>query len=152
MTDLAVTNVEPSSLYDIRRRILRAGDLTASFDYEQDHASSARHFAGVLDDRIVVSASFFLVPAPIRPELVSYQLRFMAVEADVQGKGYGTVVLDTAEAVLRDLGAQQLWANARDTALGFYLSTGWSLVEGSENVSAETNLPHTKVAKLIPAV
>lgn len=152
MADLAVTNVEPSSLYDIRRRILRGGDPTASFNYDQDHASTARHFAGVLDGRIVVSASFFLVPAPVRPELVSYQLRFMAVEADVQGKGYGTLVLDIAEAALRDLGAQQLWANARDTALGFYLSTGWTVVPGSENVSAETNLPHTKVAKLIRRV
>jgi GNAT superfamily N-acetyltransferase len=152
MAEFVIENVEAPSLYDIRRRILRRGDPSASFDYELDHASSTRHFAGVLDGRVVVSASFFVATAPIRPELTSYQLRFMAVEEDVQGKGYGTLVLETAQAVLRDLGAEQLWANARDTALGFYLSTGWSLVEGSENVSAETDLPHTKIAKLISGV
>jgi GNAT superfamily N-acetyltransferase len=121
-------------------------------DVEDDHLPTARHFAGVLDGRVVVSASFYPKTAPIRPELPSYQLRFMAVEFDVQGRGYGTVVLDAAEAALRDLGAEQLWANARDTALGFYVSTGWTLVEGTQHVSPETNLPHTKIAKLMLAV
>ena len=30
-----------------------------------------------------------------------------------------------------------------DSALGFYRSTGWTLVEGSEHLSPETLLPHT---------
>jgi GNAT superfamily N-acetyltransferase len=87
--------------------------------------------------------------APVRRELISYQLRYLAVDFDVQGRGYGAQVLDVAERALRDAGAAQLWANARDTALGFYLKTGWELVPGSGHLSAETQLPHHQIVKLL---
>jgi GNAT superfamily N-acetyltransferase len=149
MGELRVENVDARVLYDLRRRVLRANNPDSAVDFAEDDAASARHFAGLLDDRVVASASFFLGVAPVRPELVSYQLRFMAVDFDVQGRGFGSVMLDAAERQLRDLGAEQLWANARDVALGFYVATGWAPIEGSENVSPLSNLPHTRIAKLL---
>jgi GNAT superfamily N-acetyltransferase len=149
MSDLRVETVDASLLYDLRRRVLRANNPDAAVDFVDDNAPTARHFAGLLDDRVVASASFFLSTAPVRPELVSYQLRFMAVDFDVQGRGFGAVVLDAAEDLLRELGAQQLWANARDVALGFYVATGWTPIEGSENVSPLSNLPHTEITKVL---
>ncbi len=71
----------------------------------------------------------------------------MATDFDVQGRGYGALVLRFAEAHLAELGVEQVWANARDTALGFYVATGWTIVEGSEHLSPETNLPHTVIVK-----
>ena len=50
-----------------------------------------------------MSASFYPTPAPIRSDLLSYQLRFMAVDADVQGRGYGARVLDVAESALAEV-------------------------------------------------
>ena len=79
--------------------------------------------------------------------LVTYQLRYMATDFDVQGRGYGARVLAFAEDDLRALGVEQVWANGRDTALGFYESVGWLRVEGSEHLSAETSLPHTVIFK-----
>jgi GNAT superfamily N-acetyltransferase len=148
MTELRIENVKAPVLYDLRRRVLRANSPDA-VDFVDDDSPSARHFAGLLDDRIVASASFFPSVAPIRPQLVSYQLRFMAVDFDVQGRGFGAVVLEAAEGLLRDLGAEQLWANARDLALGFYVATGWEPIEGSENVSPLSNLPHTQIVKVL---
>jgi GNAT superfamily N-acetyltransferase len=149
MSELLVANVDASLLYDLRRRVLRGNDPDSPVDFVDDDAPTSRHFAGLLDDRVVASASFFLSAAPIRPELVSYQLRFMAVDFDVQGRRFGSVVLGAAEGLLCDLGAEQLWANARDVALGFYVATGWTPIEGSENVSPLSNLPHTQIAKLL---
>ena len=51
--------------------------------------------------------------------------------------------------LLRALGAEQVWANGRDTALGFYLTAGWRTVEGSEHLSPETQLPHTAIYKIL---
>jgi len=147
MSELRVALVDAPLLYDLRRRVLRGNNPDSSVDFEDDQAPTARHFAGFLDERVVASASFFLASAPIRSELVSYQLRFMAVDFDVQGSGFGSVVLNEAEALLRDLGAEQLWANARDVALGFYLATGWTPIEGSENMSPLSMLPHTMIVK-----
>ncbi|HWD94800.1 MAG TPA: GNAT family N-acetyltransferase [Acidimicrobiales bacterium] len=151
MSELRVAMVDAPTLYDLRRRVLRENNPDVSVEFVDDHTPSSRHFGGLLDDRLVASASFFPGIAPIRPELESYQLRFMAVDFDVQGRGFGAVMLEAAEERLRDLGAEQLWANARDRALGFYVATGWAPIEGSENVSPLSNLPHTKIAKLLNA-
>ncbi len=83
----------------------------------------------------------------MNPTLVTYQLRYMATDFDVQGRGYGARVLAVAEHELRALGAQQMWANGRDTALGFYRNARWLSVEGSEHLSPETELPHTVIFK-----
>jgi len=139
--------VNPLELHELRRRVLRSNDPATSVADPRDDESTARHYAGFVGGRLVVSASFYPSPSPVNPELVTYQLRYMATDFDVQGRGYGTRVLDFAEIDLQALGAQQLWANGRDTALGFYRRTGWSTLEGSEHLSPETQLPHTVIFK-----
>ena len=76
----------------------------------------------------------------------------MATDFDVQGRGYAASVMAVAEDHLRGLGARQLWANGRDTALGFYLATGWQVVEGSAHLSPETQLPHHVIFKRLDEV
>jgi GNAT superfamily N-acetyltransferase len=143
--EFRIARVEPPVLYDLRRRVLRNNDPTQPVDEPRDFDSTALHFGGFLDDVLVVSASFYQSPWPERPELEGYQLRYMATDFDAQGRGFGALVLDEAKAVLRQRGVSLLWANARDTALGFYRSTGWALVEGSEHLSPWTQLPHTDI-------
>ena len=113
----------------------------------RDEQPTSLHFGGYEDARLVVSASFFPSTAPMNPWLASYQLRYMATDFGVQGQGYGGLVLAFAETELRRLGVEQIWANGRDSALAFYVANGWSVVEGSEHPSAETNLPHTVIFK-----
>jgi GNAT superfamily N-acetyltransferase len=149
MTEFVVTPVEAPVLHELRRRVLRGNDPKKSVVDSRDADDTSLHFGGFLNDRLVVSASFFPSEAPIRSELNSYQLRYMATDFDVQGAGYGARVLEVASEALVGRGAQQLWANARNTALGFYLATGWSAIEGSEHLSPETQLPHTVIAKIL---
>jgi GNAT superfamily N-acetyltransferase len=144
-----VERVEPARLYDLRRRVLRNNDPTVSVEEPRDHDPDSRHYAGLLGERVVASASFYRETAPVRADLASYQLRFMAVNPDEQGHGYGARLLAAAEDSLRAVEVEQLWANARDTALGFYQSTGWTIVTDSAHVSAATNLPHHQIAKLL---
>ncbi|HEV3267957.1 MAG TPA: GNAT family N-acetyltransferase [Acidimicrobiales bacterium] len=147
MAELRVEHVEAPTLHELRRRVLRGNDPTKSAGDASDDEATTLHLGGFVGDRLVVSASFYLTTAPINEELVSYQLRFMATDADVQGKGYGSRVLEVAFDELREKGAAQVWAHARDSALGFYVSTGWRVVEGSEHLSTVTHLPHTTIVK-----
>lgn len=140
-----VRRVSASELLELRRRVLRADNPESSVQDVRDNEEASLHFGGFLGDRLVASASWFTSEAPVNPELRSYQLRYMAVDFDVQGRGYGAVVLNVATKHLRAAGAQQIWANARDTALGFYLATGWTALKGSEHLSKETQLPHTVI-------
>jgi GNAT superfamily N-acetyltransferase len=140
-----VRRARTDELFDLRRRVLRADHPERSVQDSRDDEATSLHFAGILDGRVVASASWFPSVAPINPDLVSFQLRYMAIDYDVQGRGYGTVVVETALNQLGDGGAEQVWANARDTALGFYLATGWLAIAGSEHLSPETQLPHTVI-------
>ncbi|MHB1087879.1 MAG: GNAT family N-acetyltransferase [Acidimicrobiales bacterium] len=141
-----VRRVDALQLHELRRRVLRSNNPDVSVSDPRDEESSSLHFGGFLGDRLVVSASFFVSPSPLSSG-AAYQLRYMATDFDVQGKGYGALVLEAAAAQLRTLGVEQVWANGRDTALGFYRATGWQVVEGSEHLSAETRLPHTVILK-----
>lgn len=141
--------VRAGELVELRRRVLRGGDPSSPARDDRDDDESALHVGGFLGERLVASASWFLAPSPTDASLVAFQLRFMATDVDVQGCGYGSLMLDASTAALRSRGAQQLWAYARDSALGFYRATGWSVLEGSQHLSHETQLPHTVIYKAL---
>jgi GNAT superfamily N-acetyltransferase len=142
-----VARVSADQLHELRRRVLRDDDPEIYHPDPRDGDATSLHFGGFLGSRLVVSASFFPSAPPMNPSLVTFQLRYMATDFDVQGRGYGARVLAVAEEELRDLGVEQLWANGRDTALAFYETVGWLRVEGSEHLSPETQLPHTVIYK-----
>lgn len=129
--------------------MLRNDDPTIYHPDSRDSDNTSIHYGGLLGARLVVSASFFPSHPPMNPSLVSYQLRYMATDFDVQGRGLGARVLAVAEDDLRALGVEQIWANGRDTALGFYEAVGWQRVEGSQHLSEETQLPHTIIFKTL---
>jgi GNAT superfamily N-acetyltransferase len=145
--ELRVERVTSSQLHELRRRVLRNDDATLYRPDMRDDETTSIHFGGLLGARVVVSASFFPSSPPMNPTLRTYQLRYMATDFDVQGRGYGAMVLAVAEDELRALDVQQIWANGRDTALGFYEREGWLKVDGSEHLSPETQLPHTVIFK-----
>ncbi len=147
--ELRVEHVAPQRLHELRRRVLRANNPTISVADPRDDDDTAVHFAGLLGERVVVSASFYPDASPVDPHLPTYQLRYMATDFDVQGRGYGSRVLAEAEAFLAGRGVRQIWANGRDTALGFYETTGWRVVPGSDHLSPETRLPHHVIVKRI---
>lgn len=147
MSELDIRRVVATSLHDLRRRVLRGGDSAANVTDPRDDEPSALHFAGVLGERVVACASFYPTPSQDHPDAVAYQLRYVATEADERGRGYAARLLAVGEEELRRRGARILWANGRDSALGFYRREGWSLVAGSEHLSRETQLPHTRIFK-----
>jgi GNAT superfamily N-acetyltransferase len=149
LVTFSVRRVQASELLDLRRRVLRADNPESSVEDSRDGEDDALHFGGFLGERLVASASWFVSDPPLNKELRSYQLRYMAIDYDVQGRGYGGIVVATAIEELRARGAQQLWAYARDSALGFYVATGWTAVEGSQHISKETGLPHTVIFRLV---
>lgn len=142
-----IKRVASEELHDLRRRVLRNNDPMADVGDPRDSELSAEHYAGVLDGRVVVCASVYPSESPIHPERTTYQLRYMAADFDVQGQGLGARVLNSICESLKIRGVQEVWANGRDTALGFYRRLGWELVPGSEHVSPYTQLPHTVIFK-----
>ncbi len=144
---LSIRAVAPEALYDLRRLVLRENDPAVDVSDPRDHDGDARHFAGFLDDQLVVCGSIYASVSPLHETVPAHQLRYLATHFDVQGLGYGAALLDRLEQAAWHDGAREIWANGRDTALAFYRRQGWQLVPGSEHLSPYTGLPHTVIWK-----
>lgn len=134
---MRVAEVGAADTHDLRRRVLRGGDPYAHVAFPEDDLDGAFHLAALDDAGAVIAVGTFS-PAPYdgRP---AYRLRGMAVEPARQGNGAGWVVLAAGIERCRAAGAEVLWANARDTAIGFYEKAGMAVVgDGFESVG----IPH----------
>lgn len=142
-----VRAVAPDVLYDLRRRILRADDAVVDVSNPADHLDTTYHYGGFFGARPVVSASLYASTSPVAPHGPAHQLRYMATDSDVQGKGLGTRLLSEVTADLSRRGVSSLWANARTSAVDFYVATGWTVLENSFFISAESGVDHVVISR-----
>jgi GNAT superfamily N-acetyltransferase len=135
-------------IVELRWWILRTGLPRETADFDGDREGGTLHvgaFDGATGDTIAC-ASFMRRPWQDQP---AWQLRGMAVRADVQGRGVGQRLLDVAERLLREQAhADQPWCNARTPATRFYEKLGWQKV--GEEFEVPTAGPHFKMTKLLP--
>jgi len=126
---LHVVEIEATDTHDLRRRVLRGGGPEANVCFPEDEVSGALHL-GVADRQggVLAVASFSPQPAPHRPDVRAVRLRGLAVEPRLQQAGMGRMLMGTAAERLREEGYEMLWANGRDTVLGFYRRLGWRVV------------------------
>jgi len=74
------------------------------------------------------------------------QLRQMAVQNNLQGKGIGASMMNFAEHVAKDAGYKILMMHARKSAIGFYERLGYKV---SGNEFLEISIPHFVMEKKI---
>jgi GNAT superfamily N-acetyltransferase len=129
----------------LRETVLRPGLPAEASVYPQDQ--DAVHVGAWNAGDLVGCATVFPEPWPGPPEVVdAWRLRGMAVSPDLQGRGIGRQVLAAAVRAAAESGAPLLWANARSTALAFYMKEGWQVV-GAEFVTNDTGLQHRKIVR-----
>jgi predicted GNAT family N-acyltransferase len=124
-----VRSVKCADILQLRHDILRPGRplITALFD--ADTWETTRHFGAYSTlghQRLVGCVSFHKVPFYSEP---AFQLRGMAVQAKVQGKGVGQALLArTIDSLAESFSVHLFWCNARESAVGFYTKQGWVVV------------------------
>lgn len=74
------------------------------------------------------------------------QLRQMAVQNNIQGRGVGAILLRFAENIARDRGYSYMTMHARESAAGFYEQNGYG-IDGEQFI--EVTIPHYKMVKKI---
>ena len=113
---------EWEAYYDLRYRILRAplGKERGSEQNEGDEAGT--HF-GLYENEILLA-----VARLDRVDETTCQARFVAVESNLQGQGYGRKIMTALENEALALGYRKLILHARDYALPFYEILGYTLV------------------------
>jgi predicted N-acetyltransferase YhbS len=143
--DWEVRELGAEETHALRRAVSADGrtDLP-SMRHELDASPGAWHLGAVdATGRVVAISTFYFVPYPLQPEAQpAVELRFMAVDPSVQGKGIGGAVMTEAIRRLKTTDAILLWANARDTALRFYERFGFTVAPRSEFTPPDTGRPH----------
>jgi GNAT superfamily N-acetyltransferase len=133
---VTVEVVTAGDTLELRSRVLRDGRPHLGFPDDNDHRTV--HLGARVHGELVGVATFAARETGI------WQLRGMAVDGRTQGQGVGRALLEVAVDRLRALGAERVWANGRDTALGFYERSGWKIV-GDGYEMGPGGLPHHRV-------
>ena len=123
---IRIVKLKAEDTYSIRKEILRK-NMTLSHEMKGDFDSDALHLGIYELDKLVCIGSFMKAA---RTDLSGqqYQLRGMATSDGSQGKGYGKLLLQEAEAILKRKDIDIIWCNARVVAIDFYKKMGYQLM------------------------
>lgn len=133
----------------LRRFVLRRGTPTDNVTFDSDDRPGTRHFViRDADGAAIATSTWFESESPTAPGTRAVQLRAMAVHDDYQGRGLGAILIDAGVTHSVSIGAKLAWANARDTALGFYSRQGFEVV-GDGFLTEDTRIPHHIVVRVL---
>ncbi len=148
MTDTSwqAVAISTEQTHSVRRVVLRADTPTKEVSFREDDWPGVVHLgvlgpASIDGDHIIATSTWIPRETPLRPGVCAVQLRGMATLQPYQGRGVGAALVAAGVIHARALGAKFVWANARDSALAFYVREGFS-VEGDGFIDGPTQLPH----------
>ncbi len=116
---------EWEAYYDLRFRVLREPLNQIRGSEKNDGDETGIHFALFENGTILAIARLDIT------ENQMAQVRFVAVDFDLQGKGYGKKIMLATELKSKTLGVKKIILHARDYAVDFYLNLGYELKEPS---------------------
>jgi GNAT superfamily N-acetyltransferase len=117
-----VLTILPEDTHELRHKVLRAHAPRSACVYPHDSERSTYHY-GLINEagEILAVASVYKEGSKLFQDEVQWRLRGMAVHPEHRGKRLGRMLLDHIIKTLKNEGGGRLWANARQSALGFYL-------------------------------
>jgi ABC-type nitrate/sulfonate/bicarbonate transport system ATPase subunit/predicted N-acetyltransferase YhbS len=145
-----VIELTAEATHGLRRRVLRAGTPSTDVVFADDDSPTTVHL-GLVDEQgtLIAISSWAWRPFPADASgRRAVQLRGMAVDPAHQRTGAGAILLGAGVERARADGAELVWANARDSALGFYTAHGFETV-GAGYLDATTAIPHHRIRRLV---
>jgi len=129
---IEVVEVALEATFRLRRRVLRADRVDLDLRMPDDAVDGAFHVAVLgADGKAVGVATAMPTPElPFDAEPPAWRIRQMAVDPAVQGTGIGAALFVAVVQRIRERGGATVWAESRDTSVGFYLARGMSVVAG----------------------
>lgn len=126
---ITIVTITAEQTHRLRQQLLRPQQTLADMDFPGDHDSTTKHFGAEDENKTLVGiVSVFKNSHPIETN-AQWQLRFMATTESVRGLGVGKKLVQAVESYCRSCKQSatpnQLWANARLHALGFYRACGF---------------------------
>ena len=106
---------------------------------EDDLEDSSYHLMGIDDENNIIASGRVHFN-----DINQAQIRYMAVKDSYKRKGIGSEIVTKLEDYASSKGAKKMVLNARENALSFYLSLGYS---EKGPYQSDTGIPHSKMEK-----
>jgi len=116
------TDIEFQQYYELRWRILRAPWQQPRGSERDEYETMAIHAIATDNSKNVIG-----VARLHQTDNTSAQIRYMAVDDDLQKSGVGKALLHYLEEQARALGVRQINLNARENCVGFYIKQGYHI-------------------------
>lgn len=111
---------------DFRHRWLRNGKPRETAVFRKDLSENTYHFAAVSNQKILGIVSYFDRQHDcFQDNLLSYQLRGMAVDQNYRQQKIGRYILKDSLVFLQSKGIDLIWCNARKESWRFYQKYGF---------------------------
>lgn len=118
-----IREIKPEDTYAIRLKVLKT-NKNYQHQYQVDFNKTIKHFGIFQKTQLIGIATIMQANHPNLAEN-AIQLRGMAVLPEFQKKGIGKMLLKDLVKIYQNQSI--IWCNARDYAVGFYKSLGFSI-------------------------
>ena len=139
--EISFNSPEQKESINLRYRVLRQPLALQFTDEDLEKEFADFHIAAFLNQQVIG----ILLLLPINNSLV-IKMRQVAVNFDFQNKGIGKSMVQFAEDFAKDKGFESMKLHARETAVPFYLSLGYSIIG---ETFMEVGIPHKAMFKEI---
>lgn len=129
-----INEISPKDTLELRQRILRPHQTMEDCVYPGDEDSTTFHLGAFENGNLMGIVSIYQRNHDSIDGQKGFQIRAMAAEKGVRGKGLARALLTYAERKIRSLYGDYIWANARVSALGFYDKLDYSVIGEPFNV------------------
>jgi N-acetylglutamate synthase-like GNAT family acetyltransferase len=126
-----LTDEEFDKYYDLRWRILRAPWNQPKGSEKDELEGNSIHIIAIIEGEIVGCGRIHF------NSIDEAQIRYMAVENELQGRGIGKLILNELEQKALEKGAKKIILNARENAVKFYDKNGYKIVKESHTLFGE---------------
>jgi len=130
-----ITKISAQDTFDVRHPVLRKGKPLESCRFDGDELATTQHFGIYENHQLEGVISLFEHQNPLFDYPHQIQIRGMAVLENHQGKGYGRMLVEHCEALLRQSATELIWFNARENAVSFYRKLGYETIGDSFEIA-----------------
>lgn len=123
-----IKQISSKDTYIVRHPVLRKDKPIASCAFIDDNKHTTIHLGLFFNTTLIGVASFLKNKNTSFPQTKQYQLRGMGILKKYQGKGCGKLILSYGEKLLKSKNTNLIWCNARESALNFYKSNGYTSI------------------------
>ncbi len=114
---ISIEQIRPELTWRLRQQVLYPAQKL--YEMELDEDNEGIHFGAFTEDKLVGIISLF-------QHCTVFQFRKLAVLPDFQKMGIGNSLLSRVEEYVQSENGETIWCNARVSAIGFYLKSGYS--------------------------